>query len=168
MGTTLKPATVFFLGLAMIATVPGEGRAAAPRLSKQAIESASRMTVYVGTYTSGDSKGIYRLSLDLKTGRLTKLGVTGGVRNPSFLAIHPNKRFLYAVSEVSSVDGKKTGAVTAFAIDRETGELKKINWQSSGGAGPCHLVVDRAGKAVLVANYGGGSVASLPIAKNGG
>jgi len=129
--------------------------------------SAKRMIVYIGTYTRGKSEGIYRLSLDLRSGKLTRLGVTKGITNPSFLAIHPNKKFLYAVSEVASVKGKRTGAVTAFAIHGKTGELKELNWQPSGGAGPCHLVVDQAGKAVLVANYRGGSVASLPVQEDG-
>lgn len=130
------------------------------------------MFVYVGTYTRGKSEGIYLLSLEMKTGKLTKLGVTKGIRNPSFLAIAPNRKFLYAVSEVDDSGGGRpqgspAGAVTAFAIDRKSGALKKLNWQTSGGAGPCHVSVDHAGKTVLVANYGGGSVESLPIEKDG-
>jgi 6-phosphogluconolactonase len=89
------------------------------------------------------------------------------VKNPSFLAIHPGTKFLYAVSEVSDAGGKPTGAVAAFAIDPKSGKLKLLNQQSSQGAGPCHLNVDRAGKNVLVANYGGGSCAVLPIGADG-
>jgi len=123
--------------------------------------------VYVGTYTDGDSEGIYRLALDRSTGRLTRQGVVSGVTNPSFLAIHPNRRFLYAVNEVGKFRGKSSGAVSAFAIDGKTGDLKFLNQHPSGGAAPCHLVVNRSGSHVLVANYTGGSVASLPIAKDG-
>ncbi len=89
------------------------------------------------------------------------------VKNPSFLAVHPNRKFLYAVSEISDLDGKPAGGVSAFAIDRATGKLTPINQQSSRGAGPCHLVVDKTGQTVLVANYGGGSVASLPVGSDG-
>ena len=93
-----------------------------------------------------------------------------GVKNPSFLAISPDKKFLYSVAEIryaSVFDSGKTGGVVAFAIDQDTGNLKLLNEQPSGGAGPCHLIVDKAGKNVLVANYGGGSVSVLPIAEDG-
>lgn len=122
---------------------------------------------YVGTYTGGDSKGISRFILDRSTGNVSAPEVTTGVVNPSFLAIHPTQRYLYAVSEIEDMNGKKTGGVTAFAIDPKTGALKALNQQPSEGAGPCHLVVDNAGKNVLVANYGGGSVAVIPIKEDG-
>lgn len=122
--------------------------------------------VYVGTYTGPNSKGIYRLKLDMKTGKLTPVGVTEGVANPSFLAIHPSEKFLYSVCEISDFDGKKAGGVSAFAVN-DDGSLTLLNQESSVGAGPCHLVVDGSGKNVLVANYGGGSVASLPIGEDG-
>ncbi len=141
--------------------------AAQPAPKTSVSEESTTMTVYIGTYTSGKSKGIYQLSLDTLSGKLTQMGVTSGVKNPSFLAIHPSQKYLYAVSEVASVEGKKTGAVSAFAIHPKTGALKSLNWQSTGGGGPCHVVVDHSGQAVLVANYGGGSVASLPIGKHG-
>jgi len=123
--------------------------------------------VYVGTYTTGKSKGIYLYRLDLESGSLTPSGTPAEVINPSFVAIHPNRRFLYSVNEVPRRDGKNTGAVSAFSIDPKTGTLTYLNDASSGGAGPCHLVVDGEGKNVLVANYGGGSVAALPIDENG-
>jgi 6-phosphogluconolactonase len=123
--------------------------------------------VYVGTYTQGKSEGIYHFRMDLSTGALAPQGVTGGVKNPSFLAIHPTRRYLYAVSEVEDSGGKRTGGVSAFALDAKTGRLTPLNQQLSEGAGPCHLVVDRTGKSVLVANYGGGSVAALPIGDDG-
>ncbi|MBS0265872.1 MAG: lactonase family protein [Planctomycetes bacterium] len=123
--------------------------------------------VYVGTYTGGESKGIYQARLNPTTGALTGVELAAEIKNPSFLAIHPNRKFLYAVSEVSDAGGKPTGGVVAFAIDQQTGKLKLLNQQVSAGAGPCHLVVDKAGKNVLVANYGGGSCTSLPIAADG-
>jgi 6-phosphogluconolactonase len=126
-----------------------------------------KLWVYVGTYTQKESKGIYRFQLDPATGNLTGRALAAEAKNPSFVAIHPNHRFLYAVSEVENLDGKRTGGVSAFAIDPGTGDLRRLNEQPSGGAGPCHLVVDRAGKHVLVANYGGGSASVLPIEPDG-
>jgi 6-phosphogluconolactonase len=123
--------------------------------------------VYVGTYTGSKSKGIYLFHLDMATGKLTPAGIAAECANPSFLALHPNGRFLYAVNEVSDFDTANSGATTAFAIDRETGKLTLLNQQSAKGAGPCHLTVDPSGKNILVANYGGGSVAVLPIQPDG-
>jgi len=128
---------------------------------------ADNYLVYVGTYTGGKSKGIYTLKLNMKTGRLSHVAVTEGIVNPSFLAIHPNNKYLYAVSEIANFHGAKAGGVYAFATNLDNGTLKPINKQSSGGGGPCYLVVDATGKDVLVANYGGGSVACLPIKTDG-
>lgn len=126
-----------------------------------------RLLVYIGSYSPAEQAGIHCFALNKKTGKLTKLSATKGVKNPSFVAIHPSGKYLYAVSEVDDAGGRRTGAVSAFAIDAKTGALTPINRQPSGGAGPCHLIVDKTGKAVLVANYGGGSVESIPIGRNG-
>jgi 6-phosphogluconolactonase len=131
-------------------------------------DESDSLTVYLGTYTRGDSQGIYLARLNLTTGELKLAGLAAETKNPSFLAIHPNRRFLYSVGEISDFQGQRTGAVNAFRIDRQTGKLELLNQQSSGGAGPCHLVVDPPGRNVLVANYGGGSVAALPIRDDGG
>ena len=132
-----------------------------------AAEGDQAYYVYVGTYTrGGKSKGIYILKMNMATGELKPVGVGTGVENPSFLALHPSGKYLYSVGEISDFDGKTTGGVAAFAID-QSGGLKLLNQQSSGGAGPCHVVVDDAGKNVLVANYGGGSAACLPIKADG-
>src|SRR5262245_2899077 len=129
---------------------------------------AQDLLTYFGTYTNGGkSKGIYCYRLDLKTGKLTSVGVTEGIKNPSFLAIHPSGKFLYAVSEVNDAEGKPGGAVSAFSLDGKTGQLKPLNHQSSEGAGPCHVNVDKTGKVALVANYGSGSIASLPVKADG-
>lgn len=129
--------------------------------------ATERLLVFVGTYTRGESKGIYVYRMDLASGKLTPAGVGPEIANPSFLAVHPSSRFLYAVNEVGNFAGEKSGAVSAFSIDRKTGRLTLLNQQPSGGAGPCHLVVDSAGKNVLAANYGGGSVAVLPVRDDG-
>ncbi len=126
-----------------------------------------KLWVYVGTYTGKKSKGIYRCELDLATGKLSEAALAGEAVNPSFLAIHPNQRFLYAVGEVAQFKGEMAGGVVAFAIDPQVGSLKALNQESSRGAGPCHIVVDAQGKNALVANYGGGSVAALPIHADG-
>ena len=128
------------------------------------------MLVYFGTYTRRASKGIYVAQLDLKSGALSALSTNSlAVEsvNPSFLAIHPDGNTLYAVNEIGNYKGEKAGGVSAFRIDRETGKLDLINQVSSKGGGPCHLVVDSTGKNVLLANYGGGSVACLPIEADG-
>lgn len=146
--------------LAMLVAMPTTTRVAFAEGPKQ-------LLAYFGTYTNGGkSKGIYCYKLDLASGKLIEVGVTEGIKNPSFLAIHPGGRFLYAVSEVSE-GGKPSGAVTAFALDRKSGKLTALNHQSSEGAGPCFVSVDKTGKCVLVANYGGGSIASLPLADDG-
>jgi 6-phosphogluconolactonase len=123
--------------------------------------------VYFGTYTNEKSKGIYVSRLDPSTGTLSPPELAAESRNPSFLAVHPSGDFLYAVGEISDFGGKPGGSVSAFAVQRATGSLKALNAQSSGGPGPAHLVTDKAGRNVLVANYGGGSVAVLPIDKDG-
>jgi 6-phosphogluconolactonase len=134
----------------------------------QAQKSAKgQYLVYFGTYTGKNSKGIYAYRLDVKTGGLDSLGLAGETPSPSFLAVHSNRKFLYAVSEVADFEGKKAGAVAAFRIHPDTGKLDLLNKVSSGGAGPCHVSVDRTGKYVFVANYTGGSVAVLPIRDDG-
>lgn len=124
------------------------------------------LTLYVGTYTSGKSEGIYVYRMNGVSGELTRIHSIKSV-NPSFLAIDRSKRFLYAVNEVNEFGGKPSGAVSAFAIDRTTKNLSFLNQQSSSGADPCYLTVDRKRKSLLVANYTGGNVVVLPIHQNG-
>jgi 6-phosphogluconolactonase len=128
---------------------------------------AETLRVYVGTYTQGDSRGIYWFDLDRDTGEASEPVLAAEATNPSFLAIHPNKRFLYAVGEIGRYEGQSSGSVSAFEIEA-TGDLRPINTQPSRGAGPCHLIVDHVGRNVLVANYGSGSAAVLPIREDGG
>ena len=114
--------------------------------------------VYLGTYTTKRSEGIYVCRLDLASGELQQIDVARGVVNPSFLTVDPRTRFLYAVNEVKEFGGKPSGAVSAFSIDEKTGALKFINQQRSAGSGPCHLTIDKTVKFVVVANYDGGSI----------
>lgn len=128
---------------------------------------AADMLVYFGTYTGPKSEGIYVSRFDPESGRLSPAQLAAAMGNPSFLALHPSGRYLYAVGESAEVDGRPGGAVTAFGIDPESGKLQQISQQSSRGAGPCHISLDAAGRWALVANYGGGNLAVLPIAENG-
>lgn len=132
-----------------------------------AIAAPTSHLMYVGTYTGGKSQGIYAFRFDSDSGKLESLGLAAEMKSPSFLAVHPSGKYVYAVSEIDDFDGKKTGGVAALAIDKATGKLAKLNESPSGSAGPCHLTVDKAGKTVLVANYGGGSVAAIAIGDDG-
>ena len=129
--------------------------------------SKTKYLVYVGTYTGKGSKGIYVYRFDPATDQLTSLGLAAETVDPSFLAVDTTRRFLYAVNEISQYEGRSSGGVSAFAIAAETGKLTFLNEVPSGGAGPCHVSVDKTGRYVLVANYGGGSVAVFPILKDG-
>jgi 6-phosphogluconolactonase len=130
-------------------------------------QQAGEHLVYFGTYTGEKSKGIYVARLDLATGALSAPELAAGTPSPSYLAIHPNQRFLYAANEVGRFEGQDSGSVTAFAIDRASGKLRQLNQRPSKGGGPAHVIVDGGGRNVLVANYGGGSVAALRIGDDG-
>jgi len=131
------------------------------------MEAPKSYLVYVGTYTGPTSRGIYAFRFDVATGQSTSLGLVAETPNPSFLAIAPGGRFLYAANEVSDYQGEKSGAVSAYAIDGKSGKLTFLNQVPSGGAGPCHVTLDKTGKYVLVANYDTGSVAVFPVLKDG-
>jgi len=151
----------FFSCLLMSAVLVSAGypssASAAPRTTR----------IYIGTYGSGPGKGIYTALFDTKTGKLSAPELAAEARSPSFLALHPNGNFLYAVGEVDNFEGKNTGIVSSYQIEKTSGKLTLNNQQSSGGAGPCHLAVDRNGLCLLTANYGSGSVASYAIAGDG-
>lgn len=132
-----------------------------------AAEVPTSFDVYVGTYTGKQSKGIYRLRLNGQTGELSAPELAGETKNPSFLAIDPNHRYLFAIGEVNEVNGVKQGGVSAFEIDAASGRLTLLNQKPSGGQGPCFVAVDRACKNVVVANYGSGAVESLPVGPDG-
>ena len=124
--------------------------------------------VYFGCYTNAKSgsKGIYVSRFDQTTGQLSAPELAAETTNPSFLAIHPSKKFLYAVGEMTSKEGKG-GALSAFEIQQPSGKLKLLNQSSCVGKGPCHVSTDRTGKMAMVANYSSGSVASFSIGPDG-
>ncbi|MFW6059608.1 MAG: lactonase family protein [Phycisphaeraceae bacterium] len=126
-----------------------------------------RLRVYLGTGTKHGSKGIHLATLDLSTGRLSEPDLAVEIAAPGFLAVHPNHQWMYSVGKHTQSDGTQTGGVHAFRIDPGTGKLTLLNTQPAGGDGPCYLTVDPAGRNVLVANYGSGSVAVLPIQSDG-
>jgi 6-phosphogluconolactonase len=123
--------------------------------------------IYVGTYTDGASKGIYRLLLDPATGQTTAEGSPAETVSPSFLALSEDGTRLFAVNETGSSPTDPAGGVTSFAVDPATGALSLLGRASSSGAAPCHLSLDKGGRHVLVANYWGGSVAVLPVQPDG-
>ncbi len=144
---------------AVCAVVP----AAAPAAGKLAKE----YLVYFGTYTDKGSKGIYVCRFRPSSGKLTAVELAAETPNPSFLAVDPASRYLFAANEIGDFQGAKTGSVSSFAIDRHSGKLRALNTVASHGTDPCHLVVDKTGTHVLVANYSSGSVAVLPVKADG-
>lgn len=134
--------------------------------------------VYIGTYTEpilfgtgkvlqGKGEGIYLYAFDSATGSLEPQGLVARTINPSYLAIAPSGRFLYAVNELKEFEGAASGAVSAFAIEAESGGLTFLNQQATHGTDPCHLAVHPSGSHLLVANFMSGSVCVLPIRPDG-
>lgn len=118
--------------------------------------------IYVGTY----SKGIYGFHYDPQSANLEPAGYLGEIQNPSFLILHPNHQYLYAVSELTG-KGNPIGGVGAFSINKKDGSLTMLNKRSSEGSAPCHLALDRTSKMLMVANYGTGTVSSFPVLADG-
>src|SRR5262249_34918994 len=151
-------ALAFLSMLAAIAAVAGfrAGRAAEEK-------AAGQYLAYVGTYTDKtSSKGIYAYRYDAATGKMTELGLAAETANPSWLAVHPNRQFLYAVNESG-----KASKVSAFRIDAASGKLTLLNQVSASGEDPCYISFDRTGKYVFVANYTSGNVVVFPISEDG-
>src|SRR5687768_12921252 len=121
------------------------------------------MLVYVGTYTGeGKGEGIYVFRADGASGALEPVQTVSGLASPSFLAMHPSGKTLYAVNEAQGSE-----AVSAFTVEPDTGRLAPLNQQSSHGTSPCYVSLDPAGKCVLVANYGNGIVSVFPVDREG-
>lgn len=151
-------------------TIGGFGAASlllAGQTKAQSKKNAKEMLLYIGTYTSGKSEGIYVHKFDLKTGKLTPLHTVKNVVEPSFLTVDKNRKYLYSVNETEEYEGKKSGAVSAFAIDQKTGDLQFLNKQPSLGGAPCFITTSENEKFALVANYLGGNVSVFPIENNG-
>ena len=133
-----------------------------------AFPASKEYFVYIGTYTRSRGKGIYTFRFQPATGKLTPVSLAAETSSPSFLAVHPNQRFLYAANEHEGEDQPgKNNTVSAYSIDPKTGSLRFLNKVSCKGEGPAHIVIDKLGKGLLVLNYRSGSVALLPILADG-
>jgi 6-phosphogluconolactonase len=120
----------------------------------------------VGTYTStGKSQGIYIYKFNSETGEAIMVSSVS-TSNPSFIAVSPDEKFVYAVHEIDRTN--IGGDVSAFAFDKKTGTLTFINKMPTGGDHPCYVEVDKTGKWVFAANYSGGSLSFFPVNKDGG
>lgn len=136
--------------------------------SAKTSRAQKEVRVYVGTYTSNSkSEGIYVCNFDLETGKITLLSTARDVPDPSFLTIDRSGKYLYAVNELLEFEGKPSGSVSSFAIDRRTGSLKFVSKQSSMGGAPCHISITGDAKFILVANYLGGNVSVFPLSSDG-
>lgn len=149
-----------------VAATTGALAASALPVSMVGAAEGKKVLAYLGTYTGGKSEGIYVAEFDTATGKLSEPKLAAKTVQPSFVAIHPSGKFLYAANETDNFQGKKAGAITAYAI-QDDGTLKQLNQQTSSGAAPCHLVVDKTGKNVLAANYTGGNVCVYAIEPSG-
>jgi len=118
------------------------------------------ISLYVGTYTNGNSEGIYKLDFNTETGELSNKQLAVAVENPSFITFSPNRKFIYAVGE------GQTSAITAFKL-HDDGTLKFINSESSNGKGPCHVSLNESGDKAVVSNYGSGTISMHSINENG-
>ena len=127
---------------------------------------AANFWVYFGTYTAGASRGIYAARLD-SVGKLSRPTLVATTVNPSFLAVDSKHRYLYAVNEINGSTGETLPDVIAYAINAENGNLTKLNEQAVRGEALCHVEVDASDRTVLVASYGGGSVATFPVQIDG-
>jgi 6-phosphogluconolactonase (cycloisomerase 2 family) len=150
---------------AFVQSALGSGQDASRRMKMRKIRA------YVGTYTgavgaASNGEGIYSFEVNESTGELISRKLAAKTPDPSWIAIHPSKKYLYAVNEVSDYNGN-SGSVSAFAIDKASGDLSALNVVSSEGAGPCYLSIDASGSFAFVANYGGGTIAVLPIRDDG-
>lgn len=116
--------------------------------------------LYIGTYTKGNSKGIYKVNFNTSTGQLSDLQLAISIDNPSFLTYSPDKKFLY------STNGSESGFISSYKI-KEDGSLVLLTRVSSNGKGPCHIAINTEGTKISVSNYGGGTIAIYPINKDG-
>ncbi|MCC7334216.1 MAG: lactonase family protein [Pirellulaceae bacterium] len=127
---------------------------------------ASEPIVFVSAFTAGEEGAIHAYHFDSQSGQLKLLQRTTDVENPFFLAISPDQRFLYAI-DAKEFGGQEDEFVAAYAIEADTGTLRRLNRQSARGTASCYLAVDASGKSVLVANYSSGTVAALPVRDDG-
>jgi 6-phosphogluconolactonase len=136
--------------------------------------AAEAARAYIGTYTpeptargGNHGEGIYLVDIDDATGAPSNPKLVARQLSPSWMALSPDNRFLYANSEILNYGPDKTGSVTAYAVDKASGALKALNTVSTGSAGPAYIAAHPSGKFVLVANYAGGSFAVIRVKPDG-
>lgn len=131
--------------------------------------SEKERLLLVGTMTSppGTSQGIYAFRFDSANGNLEQVALAAKAESPTFLAVSPNESHLFTVNEVRQFQGKQTGSISSFAHEKKTAKLTAVNQSPSMGGGPTHITVDRTGRCVFAANYGGGSVVSFLADEHG-
>jgi 6-phosphogluconolactonase len=134
---------------------------------KGSVKMTSQRVLYVGGYASADQAGIHACTFDEAAAELAVRASVAGIVNPSYVLVHPNGRWLYAVSETSQQMEGAPGAVWALRCTREPWWMETINQQASGGDWPCHLEMDANGQWLLVSNYGSGTVSVFPILPDG-
>jgi len=130
-------------------------------------EPHHKCLVFVGTYTGKGSEGIYAYSFNPANGNMKPLGLVAKTENPSFITIDSKGRFLYTVNETDSFHNKQSGAVSVFAINKESGKLTLLQQISSLGAAPAHLSLDKSARYLMVANYNGGNSVVFPVGRDG-
>ena len=170
---TGKTSRRWFLAGAALAAVPEA--ALAQKRPNQSRPANGRFLAYAGTYSSpqgpedspGRGQGIYQFEMDPASGALSQRALFPNAANPAWLALDASRKHLYAANETAVFEGAQSGSVSAYSIDESNGNLTLLNTVSSKGAGPAHLSVHPSGRHVLVANYGGGTVAVLPVRPNG-
>jgi 6-phosphogluconolactonase len=126
-----------------------------------------QLLVFITAFATGDIGAIHAFRLEVDSGRLELIHRTADVENPFFIALSPNRRFLYSIHEPEEFGGDSHGQIAAYEIIGYTGELKLLNRQSALGSAACYIDVDATGQTVLVANYHTGSVASFPVRTDG-
>lgn len=150
----------FVQGSALLSVGAHRWFAAAQSLDKKAL-------LLVGTQTSDTSKGIYAYDFDTTTGELTQIGLAAESDNPTFLTLAPDGKSVFVANEIDHFEGKNSGAVSSFTLDRKNAKLVKVNEVASLGGGTCHVAIDQTGHSVFAANYGGGSAASFAVSGRG-
>lgn len=133
----------------------------------EAKQAGGRELLLVGTQTAETSKGIYAYSLDPTTGDLKQVGLAAEADNPTFLTLGPDRETVFVANELDRYEGKSSGALSSYRLDRKNATLIKISESATGGPGTCHVAVDRTGRAAFGANYGGGSATSFQVSADG-
>jgi 6-phosphogluconolactonase len=142
-------------------------QASAACAASSAFAAPQPLWLYIGSYTGQMTQGITVAKFDPATGAISGMALAGETQNPTFLELHPTGKWLYSICEIGNYQGQKAGALCAWSIDRATGKLTLLNQVSTKGAGPCHVSLDHRGRMAMIANYGGGSVASFKIEPDG-